>query len=99
MTSCLISWLMLCKVTRVTLRVCTIFHCCWWPSQCWFSIQTPGSAGPDAVPAVLYVGMMRVHMTFVTTVGLPLDSVTPPQSIIFLLRAFVFVQQAARFSY
>jgi hypothetical protein len=25
--------------------------------------------------------MMRVHMTFVTTVGLPLDSVTPPQSI------------------
>jgi hypothetical protein len=24
--------------------------------------------------------MMRVHMTFVTTVGLPLDSVTPPQS-------------------
>jgi hypothetical protein len=37
-------------------------------------------AGPDAVSAVLYVGMMRVHMTFVTTVGLPLDSVTPPQS-------------------
>jgi hypothetical protein len=35
----------------------------------------------DAVPAVLCVGMMRVHMTFVTTVGLPLDSVTPPQSI------------------
>jgi hypothetical protein len=25
--------------------------------------------------------MMRVHMTFVTTVGPPLDSVTPPQSI------------------
>jgi hypothetical protein len=42
-------------------------------------MQTPGSAGPDAVPAVLYVGMMRVHMTLVTTVGLPLDSVTPPQ--------------------
>jgi hypothetical protein len=29
--------------------------------------------------------MMRVHMTFVTTVGLPLDSVTPPQSKIRLM--------------
>jgi hypothetical protein len=26
-------------------------------------------------------GMMRVHMTFVTTVGLPLDNVTPPQQV------------------
>jgi hypothetical protein len=25
-------------------------------------------------------GMVRVHMTFVTTVGLPLDNVTPHQS-------------------
>jgi hypothetical protein len=25
-------------------------------------------------------GMMRVHITFVTTVGLSLDNVTPPQS-------------------
>jgi hypothetical protein len=29
---------------------------------------------------MMRAGMMRVHMTFVTTVGLPLASVTPPQS-------------------
>jgi hypothetical protein len=41
------------------------------------SIRTPGNVGPDALAAVLYVGIMRVHMTFVTTVGPPLASVTP----------------------
>jgi hypothetical protein len=27
--------------------------------------------------ALIFMGMMRVHMTFVTTVGLSLDNVTP----------------------
>jgi hypothetical protein len=42
----------------------------------------PGCVGLAAslVPAVFLFGMMRVHMTFVTTVGLPLDNVTPPES-------------------
>jgi hypothetical protein len=36
----------------------------------------------QAVDVLWFItGMLRVHMSFDTTVGLPLDNVTPPQSI------------------
>jgi hypothetical protein len=51
------------------------------------------------VPAVFLFGMMRVHMTFVTTVGLPLASVTPINQSKFLARQLQEIKTAGSDAY